>query len=353
MQLWQTQLAPMRTRRVVAGDTLRRAGGARAWFAAVAVVVAVAVAAPLSFADDAPAVPALPSGWGLITLPGTQPGREVQLLTRGALRAPARYRVVVVPGSGCTGFAPFAAAYFAGLPHAEVQVLHKPGVSVRAGPSPGTCPPAFTADDALSRWQADAQAALRALYGAQTQPALATLLLGISEGGELLPGLAPQVDGLIGLVLLSSPGTDPGESGALQAQRLGPTPLLDWQRLERAAATPVLPDAWQVQGRSLRYWRDLFGWQVQHALLAAHWPLLQVWGDADGAIPTAAYTAFATAAAKRRAGPFCSWRMAGADHGLSLPNGTSGRDALWARLESWGTERQMPACPAESAAGAP
>ena len=270
MQLWQTQLAPMRTRRVVAGDTLRRAGGARAWFAAVAVLVAVAVAAPLSFADDAPAVPALPSGWGLITLPGTQPGREVQLLTRGALRAPARYRVVVVPGSGCTGFAPFAAAYFAGLPHAEVQVLHKPGVSVRAGPSPGTCPPAFTADDALSRWQADAQAALRALYGAQIQPALATLLLGISEGGELLPGLAPQVDGLIGLVLLSSPGTDPGESGALQAQRLGPTPLLDWQHLERAAATPVLPDAWQVQGRSLRYWRDLFGWQVQQVIPTAY-----------------------------------------------------------------------------------
>lgn len=285
----------------------------------------------------------LSSGWRVRVAPGAVPGRTVQVLERDARQGPSAYRVIVIPGSGCTGFAPFAAAYFSGLVHAQVWVLHKPGVSVHAGPSPRTCPAQFTAGDALSLWQADALAALQHhLDAAQEQPPLPTLLVGISEGGELVPGLAPAVPQLLGGVLLSSPGLDPGISGAMQAERQGQT--ADWQRLERAAASPLLRDAWQVQGRTLKYWRDLFAWRVAQPLVDASWPLLQVWGSADTQIPSAAYEAFARHAAAQRRGVFCSWRMAEADHGLASPNGASGREALWAVVQTWGITGQMPAC---------
>ena len=285
----------------------------------------------------------LPSGWRVRVAPGAVPGRQVQVLERDARQRPSVYRVIVIPGSGCTGFAPFAAAYFSGLVHAQVWVLHKPGVSVHAGPSPRTCSAQFTAGDALSLWQADALAALQHHLHAEREDAhLPTLLVGISEGGELVPGLAPAVPQLLGGVLLSSPGLDPGISGALQALRQGQA--ADWQQLERAAASPLLRDAWQVQGRTLKYWRDLFAWRVAQPLMDAPWPLLQVWGSADTQIPPAAYEAFARHAAEQRRGTFCSWRMASADHGLALPNGVSGRAALWTVVEAWGITRQMPAC---------
>jgi len=70
--------------------------------------------------------------------------------------------------------------------------------------------------------QADAQTAVRAwqasLPGGDVLP---TVLVGISEGAELLPALSPEVPRLAGLVLLSASGLDPHEAAALQAKRLG------------------------------------------------------------------------------------------------------------------------------------
>ena len=70
---------------------------------------------------------ALPPEWTQTTLPGAHSGATLTALKRPALAPPARYRVVVIPGSGCTGWGPVAPRYFAGLLHAELLVLHKPG----------------------------------------------------------------------------------------------------------------------------------------------------------------------------------------------------------------------------------
>ena len=106
----------------------------------------------------------MPAAFTLHFLPGTQ-GARVPALQRAERTAPARYRVIVLPGSGCAGMAPVAARYFAGLLHAQVLVLHKPWVNPAARTLPGQCSAAFVQADALGAWRDQARAALDKLYG--------------------------------------------------------------------------------------------------------------------------------------------------------------------------------------------
>lgn len=265
-------------------------------------------------------------------LPGVQ-GAALPALRRAARTTPTRFRVIVIPGSGCAGLASIADRYFAGLLHAQVLVLHKPGVDPHAGPAPAHCTPAFVQADSLSLWRDHARAALQAeeqARAARREAPLPTLLVGISEGAELLAALAPEIPSLAGLVLLSSSGLDPLKAGTLQAQRLGA--LSAWQALAQAQAS-ALPDDTLREGRSLRYWRDLWQWPLAQPLLAGPWPLLQVWGEADALVPSTAYEDFA-ARAQGRTAPFCTRRLPGADHGLQKP-GHDGVQLLWAWLEQW------------------
>ncbi|EJE51395.1 hypothetical protein PMI14_03904 [Acidovorax sp. CF316] len=275
-------------------------------------------------------------------LPGVGEAR-VQALQRPARTAPLRYRVIVVPGSGCAGMGPLADRYFAGLLHAEVLVLHKPGVAPGARTAAGACAADFVQADRLSAWRGHARAALRAdarERQARGLPALPQVLVGISEGAELLPALAPEVPGLAGLVLLSASGLDPREAGALQAQRLGAG--ADWEALGRLQADSSLPDSAPAQGRSLGYWRDLWHWPLARPLRDGPWPVLQVWGGADALVPPAAFAQGAQRAQGRKA-PWCARELPGADHGLQSP-GRDGVQQLWAWLEQWAREPQQGLC---------
>ena len=265
-----------------------------------------------------------------LPLPG-HGGVTLQALERAPRVSPLRFRVIVIPGSGCAGMGAWAERYFAGLLHAQVLVLHKPGVHPGDRTAPGQCPPSFVASDALAAWQAHAQSAVQAWAAhAETADTLPTVLVGISEGAELLPGLAPLVPRLAGLVLLASSGLDPREAGALQAQRLGA--LAHWAALERAQAGSS-PDAVVSQGRSLRYWRDLWQWPLARPLIDGPWPLMQVWGGADELVPPQAYAQFHARALGRRA-PFCARGLPEADHGLQAGE-RDGVQRVWAWLEQW------------------
>lgn len=296
-------------------------------------------AAPAASTATSPA-PSLAAPWALQSWPDSGEGVTLWALHRPARVPPLRYRVVVVPGSGCAGMGAFASRYFAGLLHAEVLVLHKRGVHPLDSTPPAECPERFVQADALSTHLADAQVAVQA-WAARLPAgdALPTVLVGISEGGELLPRLAPQVPRLAGLVLLSASGLDPRDAGRLQAQRLGV--LGAWQALEQAQAGPS-PDSAVVQGRSLRYWRDLWRWSVAQPLLDGPWPVLQVWGGADALVPPVAYERFAALAVGRQA-PFCSHRLPLAGHGLQTGE-RDGVQALWALLERWGRQPSLGWC---------
>lgn len=289
-------------------------------------------------AQEAPAATQTPppaERFVLRPLPGAD-GATLLALTRSERTASLRYRVIVIPGSGCAGMGPIADRYFAGLLHAQVLVLHKPGVDPQARTAPADCARDFVQQDRLSSWLAHARAALvadaqqRAREGA---PALPQLLVGISEGAELLPALAPEVPQLAGLVVLASSGLDPQEAGALQAQRLGAQ--ADWEELGRMVAGRR-PDSAVAQGRSLGYWRDLWNWSLTLPLVRSPWPLLQVWGGDDALVPLAAYERFAELASLRTV-PYCARRLDGANHGLQRGAGplTDGVQLVWAWIEQW------------------
>lgn len=284
-----------------------------------------------------PAAPAPQSDFAPHPLPGDG-GATLPALQRNERTGPLRYRVIVVPGSGCAGMGPLADRYFAGLLHAQVLVLHKPGTDPQARTATADCAADFVQQDRPSAWLAHARAALRA--DALRSPShLPQLLVGISEGAELLPALGPEVPRLAGLVLLSASGLDPQETGALQARRIGAH--TDWQALGRMQAGP-LPDSTVTQGRSLGYWRDLWHWAVATPLIQGPWPLLQVWGRDDALVPAAAYERFAQRAAGRAA-PLCIRRLDGADHGLQRA-GVDGVQQVWAWAEQWGRDPQAGLC---------
>ncbi|RZJ14437.1 MAG: alpha/beta hydrolase [Acidovorax sp.] len=284
--------------------------------------------------------------FALRPLPGAA-GAVLKALARSERTAPLRYRVIVIPGSGCAGMGPIAERYFAGLLHAQVLVLHKPGVDPQARTAPGDCAREFVQQDRLSTWLAHARAALvadaqqRERDGAAPLP---QLLVGISEGAELLPALAPEVPQLAGLVLLSASGLDPQEAGTLQAQRLGAEE--DWAELARMVAGRR-PDSAVAQGRSLGYWRDLWSWPLTLPLVRSPWPLLQVWGADDALVPAAAYERFAELASVRTV-PYCARRLPGADHGLQRRmaggEGVDGVQQVWAWTEQWAREPAAGLC---------
>ena len=282
-------------------------------------------------------------GFALQPLPGAD-GATLHALRRSERTAPLRYGVIVIPGSGCAGMGPIAERYFAGLLHAQVLVLHKPWVDPQARTTPADCPHQFVWRDRHSTWLAHARAALRADTALrQGQPALPQLLVGISEGAELLPALASEVPHLAGLVLIGSSGLDPQEVGALQARRLGAE--ADWAAVSRIAAGAP-PDSVVVQGRSLGYWRDLRNWPLTLPLLRSPWPLLQVWGTHDALVPAVAYARFEELASLRTA-PYCARRMEGADHGLQRPAaGVDGVQQVWAWTEQWARNPQGGLCAA-------
>lgn len=297
----------------------------------------MALARPLAAQQPSPS-----AIWQIQPLPAAQADRQIQALWRTANQGPALYRLVVVPGSGCAGMGPLAQRYFEGLQAAEIWIIHKPHTRPWVAPPPDQCGDGFLQYDSLLRWQTDALAALQTL--ALQRPRLPLLLMGISEGAEILPALAAQsADGLMGLVLLSASGLDPVRAFQLQLQKMGRAAV--WSEL-RANVHSALPDGLVVHGRSLRYWRDLWGWPMTEPLLTIKQPVLQVWGDADELMPASAYQAFAEQS-RGRTMALCAWQWPGANHALRTPDGLQVQQQLWPVLDRWARDGKLD-CPASA-----
>jgi hypothetical protein len=261
--------------------------------------------------------------WRLV--PPVLPG-AASIWLRGALSGPPSVRVWWVPGSGCPGFMPSGQAWLNAWPDAEIRVLQKPGIDAT-----GRCAADFPRHDRLRDWAHAARLAIQsAATSAQPLSPLPTLLVGLSEGGEILAALAPTIEGLSGVLLIASPGLDPQAWAADQAAREHDT--AGWREL-LAQASSAAPDDTLLDGRSLGYWRDLLQWHQQANLLALPVPLARVWGEHDERIPPSAYARFAALAAARNAG-WCDWSVPSANHALQGPEG-DGIARLISRLSAW------------------
>lgn len=277
------------------------------------------------------------TGFTIAQLPGGE--AAVPVLYREALVPPTRYRVIFITGSGCAGMQSIADRYFRGLLHAQVLVLHKPGVDLMARAAP--CAPEFVRWDALSRWATAARVALQA----DSSSGLPQILVGASEGAEILPLLAGHVGNLQALVMISSSGLNPRETLELQARRLGADTT--WRDISIAVASGEHDDT-VYQGRTLKYWRDLWTWDVTTSLLTGAVPVMQIWGGADALVPASAYERFAELAAVNDINTgttvhVCIRRLRGADHGLQTPD-RDGVQWLWAQLEHWARTPDLSPC---------
>jgi hypothetical protein len=235
-------------------------------------------------------------------------------------------RVYVVPGSGCTGMAPILPHYFKGLKAREFIVLHKLHVHAADWPRPTPCRPGFVAQDELASWAHAWRSFMTQDLRERPVPLARVVLVGISEGAELLPGLMADWPDVGLSVLLGSTGLDPWDALLMQLQRehdplfaVSVQARLDAPSGDAAKHAPAneasSSDERLVGGRTLNYWRTLRHWPVAVPLGTSRTPTLVLMGDADGVQATEGLTRFAQ---EQRRPWLCTRMVAGADHGLRI-----------------------------------
>lgn len=244
---------------------------------------------------------------------------------------PARFRVYVLPGSGCNGLAPIARAYFRGLRQGEVVVPHKRHVraSLWMG-AKADCPDVFVQHDSLPRWALDASAFV-AWHLRQHPPRAGqpVALVGVSEGAELLPAVLAGNPALVLLAAVGSTGLDPLEALSLQASRQGAPDFV--AELKRRVTDEGQADAAVWAGRSMAYWRDLAHWRYSQALLDSPQTLWLGFGSEDRAVPLEGLRRF-QARAQAQGRPVCVAVFQGSDHGLQDKDGDGPLQQFWTGL---------------------
>lgn len=220
-------------------------------------------------------------------------------------------RVYVVPGSGCTGMAPILPGYFEGLAAREFVVLHKRHVKAGDWPRPDPCRPGFIQNDELPAWAQAWQEFLS--WDLQHRPVShrQMLLLGISEGAELIPSLLAALPDVGMAVLLGSTGLDPWDALLLQLAR--EQDLAFAEQLQAQLEKPHATSSTLVGGRSLNYWRTLRHWPVAELIGKSRVPTLVVMGSADQAQAPQGLARFE---ARHQRAMLCTRLVTGADHGL-------------------------------------
>lgn len=247
--------------------------------------------------------------------------------------APPRFRVYVVPGSGCRGLAPIARAYFSALRDGEVVVAHKRHVSAGQWPEPAPgCPADFIREDSLARSAADAGAFIDWHWGAHPPaPGQPVALVGISEGAELLAAVAARHPRLALLGLVGGTGLDPLEALSMQAARQGAPGFV--AQMEEKARNPGLSDGEVWAGRSMGYWRGLRAWRHSEQLLGLPQPLWLGFGGRDASVPLAGLDLFVQRA-HARGRPLCLALFPDSDHGLSRGGRDDDLQQYWRWLAS-------------------
>lgn len=213
--------------------------------------------------------------------------------------APIASYLFVVSGSDCIDMQPLLPQYFRGLEGESgairIFILQKRFIRPSRWNLSQTCSADFIKADHPQRWLADqiefihTQLALAASTG--TVPKRIALL-GISEGGDIVPTLAQRIPRISHLAILGNGGMDTLAAYRMQAKKHGFAEHLD--ALAVLNHPPTEPDAIEnfIAGRSWRYWAELRDLQQSRLLLALDIPILIGMGTADQSVPveSALYT---------------------------------------------------------------
>lgn len=207
--------------------------------------------------------------------------------------APQTY-LFVISGSGCTSMKYLLPQYFRGLDGESgpmrVFILQKRFIQARTWGRTLGCDDDFVQADRPQRWIADQAEFIHAQLALVQNRAVRPkriVVLGISEGGDIVPILAHRIVGITHAAILSNGGMNPLDAYRLQAHRHGfdiaSTVLGNpGQTLANGSTTAPL-----IAGRTSRYWLELSQLRHTAGLLALDIPLLMAMGEADQAVPIA------------------------------------------------------------------
>lgn len=196
----------------------------------------------------------------------------------------------VVGGSDCTSFAHFLPQYFRGLEgesgDIHIFMLQKRFIGARTWGRSFGCSKQFVRADYPERWIADQLEFIRqqlSFLGAH--PNRRIVLLGISEGGEIVPILAQRIPQTTHLVILANGGLDPLDAYSLQRAKLGLAPS---EALRKLLETPELDASKNTNlffGRTATYWSQVNKIQQIENLLLLNMPILMTMGVEDEVVP--------------------------------------------------------------------
>lgn len=254
--------------------------------------------------------------------------------------------IFVVAGAGCGSMGRYLPQYFTGLEGesglTRIRVLLKR--HIRAQDSGDECSEAFIRADHLSQWRADQLAFIKTQLRQFNERGIRprrVILLGISEGAELVPLLARDVPQITHLALLANVG-----NSAIPTYRALADIYLHmqqgWDVLSRAlASSPADPEQSRIHGRSWRYWSEIAGVDQTRNLLAARLPVFVGIGEADTLIPPGAANALRKAFSDAGRSNLQLRVYPGADHGLRGEHKNYLPDFMW-QLDQWLLDEENP-----------
>jgi pimeloyl-ACP methyl ester carboxylesterase len=248
----------------------------------------------------------------------------------------------VLSGSDCTSMKYFLPQYLRGLDGisgpVRVFALHKRFIGERTWGRISGCSEAFIDADHPSQWIADYTEMIETEL-AQRRPGR-VVLVGVSEGGDVVPLLARRIKMVTHVALLANGGMDPLEAFRLQATKhvipgAKETLLsLDAGVPRDAAGNP--DDQRRIGGRTWRYWSELRELEPTDNLLALDIPVMVAMGEDDESLSVEAAQRLQDRFQQRGKSNLTLVTYQGADHGLfDREERRSRLPDFWHRFDLW------------------
>lgn len=250
-----------------------------------------------------------------------------------------RTLLFVVGGSECTGMRPMLPQYFDGFEGGSgggrIFLLQKRFIEADSIARAGACSGDFTKADHPQQWIADHAEFMHAqleMAEANNQRPQRVALLGISEGGEIVPQLAQRFGAVTHAALFANGGLDPADAYRLQAHRHGFAAQA--QAVEHACDGRADSSEHLAAGRTCRYWAEMRATRHADNLLTLSIPLFVAMGEADQLVPVESAWFLRDLFATRGKRNLHLMTIAGADHDFRK-DGESFLSYIWEAFDEW------------------
>ncbi|MBC3863127.1 hypothetical protein H8K32_13535 [Undibacterium jejuense] len=264
---------------------------------------------------------------------------DKSITSPGDVVGPIKNLIFVIAGSGCGSMGRFLPEYFTGLEgesgRTRIFVLQKRFIAEMADGQ--KCSDDFVRADHISQWHVDQLKFIRARLAEIDVATGRVVLLGISEGAELVPLIAADLPQVTHMALLSHSGMNAGRVyHALAADY--PHMARGWQELQTVLASrPADPDGVSIHSRSWRYWKEILDLPETESLLASKLPILLGAGGADRLIPAHSLDQLRHQFIEAGNDHLRILQYPLADHGLMGPTHNYLPDFMW-QLDLWLSE---------------